>query len=294
MTLPLIPIGLLPISAASGLVSLQGRLWTVADDETVLVGAGPDGRWEERIELVSDRLPADPPARKRRKPDFESIAVLPDDRLLVVGSGSTPARRRGVVVELRSRTAQVVDLTPLFLALEAEIDELNLEGAVVHGDALYFAQRGNGARPPDPHGKSEPASNALVRLDLRRVLASMTRGEIGAQALEAIEPVELPSLDGVPLGLTDLASDGADLYFAAAAEDSASTYHDGACLGSVLGRLSLDGSVAALRLLEGRAKIEGLALRRSGTRDLRAWLVSDPDDRAVQARLFRIDALELG
>jgi hypothetical protein len=223
MTLPLIPVGLLPLSAASGLVALQGRLWTVADDETVLFGSGPDGRWDERIELVPDRLPADPSARKRRKPDFESLAVLPDDRLLVLGSGSTAARRRGVVVDLRARLVRVIDWTPLFLALEAEIPELNIEGAVVQGDALYLAQRGNGARTPDPSGRGGLAQNALVRLDLRRVLAAIPRAEIGAETLAAIAPVSLPSLEGVPLGLTDLASDGSDLYFAAAAEDSEST-----------------------------------------------------------------------
>lgn len=268
-------------------------LWTVGDDETVLVGSGPDGRWDHRIELVPDRLPPDPAARKRRKPDFESIASLPDDRILVLGSGSTPSRRRGVVVDVPVGTARAIDLTPLFLALETEIADLNVEGAVVHGDALFLAHRGNGARDPDPRAKRALSRNALVRLDLERVLAAMARSAVGAEALEAIEPVELPNVDGVPLGLTDLASDGVSLYFTAAAEDSASTYHDGACLGSVIGRLSSGGDVRAFRSLEGREKIEGLAVRRTGASDVRAWLVSDPDDRAVPAQLFRIDALGL-
>lgn len=289
MPLPLIPIGLLPVSAASGLVALQGMLWTVADDETSLIGSGPDGRWDQRFELVPDRLPAEPAARKRLKPDFESIAVLPDDRLFVLGSGSTPARRRGVVVDLRSRIVQGVDLTPLFRALETEFAELNVEGAVVYGDGLFLAQRGNGTRAADSRATIERGRNALIRLDLGRVLESMKRSGIGAEAIEAIVPVELPRLEGVPLGLTDLASDGTDIYFAAAAEDSASTYHDGACLGSVLGRLSLDGEVAALWPLAGREKIEGLVVRRSDGMSVDAWLVSDPDDREVSAKLFRTD-----
>ena len=165
MILPLIAIDTLPLSAASGLVELREALWTVADDETVLVGSTSVGAWNERVVLVLDRLPADPVDRKRRKPDFEAIAVLPDERLFVLGSGSTPSRRRGVVVDLRARVPGVIDLTPLFLALEEQIPELNLEGAVVHGNALFLAQRGNGAS----------AGNALVRLDLSRVLASMAR-----------------------------------------------------------------------------------------------------------------------
>lgn len=280
-TLPLIPIGRLPISAASGLVEIRGMLWTVADDETVLVGSGTAGRWDDRIVLVSDRLPADPVARKRRKPDFEAIAVLPDERLLVLGSGSTPSRRRGVVVDLRSRVANGIDLTPLFILLEARIPELNIEGAVVHGDALFLAQRGNGAS----------AGNALVRLDLARALASIAHCELAAGTLDRTVRVELPKRGGVPLGLTDLASDGRDLYFSAAAEDSASTYDDGACLGSVLGRISEGGSVMGLCPLEGRMKIEGLSVERTDAGELRAWLVADPDDRGARAELYRIDAL---
>lgn len=286
MTLSMLPIGSLPISAASGLVEVHETLWVVADDENVLVGSGSGGSagpWDERIVLVSDRLPADPVARKRSKPDFEAIAVLPGERLFVLGSGSTPSRRRGVVVDLDTRAPRVIDLTSLYLALEKRLPELNIEGAIVHGAALFLAQRGNGPS----------AGNALVRLDLDRTLASIEHDEISAETLDCIHRVELPAIHGVPLGLTDLASDGHDLYFSAAAEDSASTYDDGACLGSVLGRISEDGSVTALAALEGRAKIEGLTVVRTGAGELRALLVADPDDREVRAQLYRIDALEL-
>lgn len=283
MPLPLTPIGRLPFSAASGLVELREMLWTVADDETVLVGSRFDGPWDQRIELVADRLPFDPAARKRRKPDFEAIAILPDERLFVLGSGSTPARRRGVVVDVRERVPRIVDLSALHRVLEAEIPELNLEGAVVHGDDLFLAQRGNGPR----------AQNALVRLDLARVLESLARLELGPESLDAIVTVELPDVEGVPLGLTDLASDGAEMYFSAAAEQSASTYEDGACRGSAIGRLSVGGVVTALRETEGRAKIEGLSVKRSRSDAIRAWLVADPDDRDVMGQVFRIDDLSL-
>jgi len=286
MLLSLIPIGPLPISAASGLVEVRETLWVVADDENVLVGsgsAGSGGAWDERIVLVADRLPEDPVARKSRKPDFEAIAILPAERLFVLGSGSTPSRRRGVVVDLQTRVVTGIDLTPLFVALERQIPELNIEGAVVHGDGFFLAQRGNGVS----------AWNALVRLDLVRALSSMARFELAADTLEWIVRVELPSIDDVPLALTDLASDGHELYFSAAAEDSASTYHDGACRGSVLGRISERGTVAALRRLEGHAKIEGLCVDRKVAGKMRAWLVGDADDREVRAQLYRIDALEL-
>jgi hypothetical protein len=281
MTIALTPIETLPVSAASGLAAVGERFWTVADDETVLVGSGAKGDWTERIELVPDRLPEAHAARKRTKPDFEAIAVLPDGRLLVLGSGSTPARRRGVVVDLDTRRVRVVDLALLYVALGAQLAELNIEGAVVHGGAMFLAQRGNG----DP---GAGATNALVRLDLERILAGIGRGALEAEALVGIARVELPAIEGVGLTLTDLATDGQALCFSAAAENSASTYHDGACLGSAIGRLSVDGRVEALELLEGHEKIEGLAVVRTRAGAREAFVVADPDDRAKRARLFRV------
>jgi hypothetical protein len=283
MTLEITLIDTLPVSAASALVEVHETLWAIADDETMLIGTDASPAWTERIVLVPDVLPSEAKERKRRKPDFESIAVLPDDSLFVLGSGSTSSRRRGVVVDIDVRVPRIVDLTPLYLALEVELPELNIEGAVVHGESLWLAQRGNGAS----------YGNALVRLDLGRALASISKGELAESALVRIVPVVLPMIEGVPFGFTDLASDGHDLYFSAAAEDSASTYLDGACLGSILGRLNDDGSLAATRSLPGRAKIEGLTLSRSHAGTIRALLVADPDDPNVNAPLYRIDRLEL-
>jgi hypothetical protein len=284
MTIALTPIATLPISAASGLVAIGDTFWTVADDETVLVGSGPDGGWTERIVLLPDRLPDEHAARKRAKPDFESIALLPDGRLFVLGSGSTPARRRGVVVDLDTRRGRVVDLALLYVALEARLPELNIEGAVVHDGAFFLAQRGNGAQ----------GANALVRLDLEQVLAGIGQGVLEVDVLVGLARVELPKFDGVALSLTDLATDGAALYFSAAAEDSASTYHDGTCRGSAIGRASLDGRLEALAMFEGREKIEGLAVQRTCAGALRAWVVADPDDRARRAQLFGVDAGGVG
>jgi hypothetical protein len=67
----------------------------------------------------------------------------------------------------------------------------------------------------------------------------------------------------------------------AAAEDTADPYEDGPCTGSVVGVLEADGRVAFMEQVEGRFKIEGVAVRPSGL-----LLVADPDDPTQHAPLF--------
>ncbi len=96
------------------------------------------------------------------------------------------------------------------------------------------------------------------------------------------------ALDGVPLGLTDLCAlpDGR-LLFSAAAEDSDNPVADGAVAGSVLGWLAPTGRLALLGRLPGALKVEGLAVRPEG-QGLRAWLVTDADQRGQAAQLLEL------
>lgn len=283
LVLDLTTIAALDVSAASGLVALGDRLCVVADDETFLAVFALDGTPLTRIALVADALPATHAERKRHKPDFEALALLPDGCLLALGSGSTEARMRGAWVEpWPGARARSVDLAPLYARLRAEVPELNVEGAAVAGDALWLLQRGNG-----------PARfNACIELDLARVLGSLAEhGRLDATALRAITRVTLGDLDGVPLSFTDaVAWPGGGLLFSAAAEDSPDTVADGPCAGSVVGVLS-EGRIIRASRVRPLCKIEGIALACRG-RDRAAapealWLVADADDRQVPASLFR-------
>lgn len=260
----------LEVSAASGCVVRDGRVYVVADDDPHLWGFSLEGKRVERLRLLSGVMPSDAESRKAVKPDLEALAVLPDGALLAIGSGSTPRRRRAALV--REGRATAIDCTQLFVTLEQEFDALNLEAAVVVGDQLIFGQRGNGP------GRQ----NALVRLSLRSALAGFAMGELSAVAIESIDPLALGDLDGVPLTLTDLArSDDGRLFFSAAAEDTDDPYEDGECVGSIVGEL-LGGRVSWTARLSSPLKLEGLAQY-----DATRWvMVADADDPSVPAKLL--------
>ncbi len=267
-------VGRLTVSAASACVVRQGRLYVVADDDVTLRSFALDASPLEVVSLFPDAMPADEKARKKVKPDLETLAVLPDGSLLALGSGSSAARQRAAWVRFSGSGVQVdvVDCAPLFARLAREFEQLNVEGLVVQGDALVLGQRGNGAK----------RENALVRLDLAQVLRCLDRGALRADVVLGVERVDLGELDGVPLSLTDLAlgSDGS-LRFSAAAEDTEDPYVDGVCAGSVIGAID-GGRVSWSERVSLVVKIEGLTLIKGD----RWALVADADDPTVMAPLF--------
>ena len=262
----------LQVSAASALVWHAGVLMLVADDDVLLHCYNLDGQLLAQHVLLDEQLPQDPVARKAVKPDFEMLCQLPGGGLLALGSGSTDRRRRGVL--WHPGRARPIDLAPLYLALEQQLPQLNLEGAVVQGSRLWLAQRGN----------AENSGSALIGLDLPTVMAQLEHARLGPECLCEIMPLQLGQVGSVPLTLTDLCLDlHGRLLFCAAAEDTASTYADGPCLGSAVGWLE-DGRVLALWSLAGNTKIEGICVVGDGS----LYLVNDPDDAAARSCLYRL------
>jgi hypothetical protein len=271
----------LDISAASGLVALDERLYAVADDELFLASYDFAGTPLARVALFAGELPEAHAERKAHKPDLEALAALPDGRLFAFGSGSTARRMRGALIDpLQAQRAREIDLAPLYAALARKLPELNIEGATVHQDRLWLAQRGNGAG----------GLNACIELDLRAALADIDGGVLSDAALRGVHAVSLGTLDGVPLGFTDLcAHPRAGLLFTAAAEGGSSTYEDGACAGSVIGSLSPQGEVRRVQRVEQVCKLEGVAVAHGDRQDLVLFLVADPDDRTQRAPLYRTE-----
>lgn len=260
----------LHVSAASGLLWREDALWVVSDDRSLIDRIDPrSGAPLEPIVLL-DGAPSHP---KASKPDLEALIDLGARGVLALGSGSRAQRRRGFWH--RAGAVRVLDLTPLYTHLEAELGTLNIEGGLLRGDELWLAHRGTGQ------------ASALVRVDARAVLGGDASA---AQARPRIDRVALGMLDGIMLGWTDLAADpDGRVWFLAAAENTTDPYLDGHCAGSVIGVLDDVLRPRVLARLRPDIKAEGLCLCERDARTLRGWVVSDADDPAQPAALYELE-----
>jgi hypothetical protein len=293
------------ISAASGLVRRGDYFFVIADDEMQLgIFLATPLQPGTALPLLAGELPLKPRARKRAKPDFEVLVELPPSRtrpygaLLILGSGSTSQRNRGVLLALTAQgqpeqlTPLTLDLTPLYAALDREFGTINIEGAVVQHEQLLLMQRGN-----KKHGV-----NAIVQLDLatllheialhdveaEKLVAERANTTIGATALRTIQTYALGSIDGVALGFTDATClpDG-QLLAIAVAEDTDDAYADGATLGSCLCRFDRDNRLLAITALDSATKIEGITVWQNAAANADTVLafVTDADDVTIPAYL---------
>lgn len=279
------------LSAASGLVQRQGRLYVVADDENhlaVLDATSGTGHW---LRLFDGELPDAPGARKAAKPDLETLIELPASSearfgaLLVLGSGSRPNRQRGVLVAFDasgelSGAPRLIDLAPLYAPLRVLAGALNLEGGLCRGDEFLLLQRANQGQ----------ARNLCLRFTWREVWPWLLRGDGAPPRMREPVGYELGAIDGVALGFSDAAAlpDG-EWVFSAVAEATSDSYRDGACAGSAVGVVTADGRLRSLQRLAGSWKVEGIAATLlAGENALALTLVTDADDRARPASCLKV------
>ena len=183
----------LHLSAASGLACLNSFNYVVADDELHLgVFRTNSPEPGHLIRLFDGELPASKSDRKKQKPDFEALTLLPaygnypHGALLAIGSGSQPNRRLGALLGLDATGAvrgspQVVDLSPILASLDDEFPELNIEGAAVSGAELRLFQRGN----------KRHAENAIIRFQLSAFLDALSSEQTSAIKPSAIRTFDL-------------------------------------------------------------------------------------------------------
>ncbi len=284
------------VRAGSGLRRWGEHLVVVQDDVNAL--ALVDARTALARPLLLPRGPgerrqfSEAEGTKASKMDLEACVVLPDGRLVALGSGSRPLREQLVVVD-QERRVRVVDGAELYAHLRATTDfagsELNLEGAAVSGEALWLFQRGNGA----PVDGIAPQS-AMGALDLAAFVRWLD-GVGPTPELQSVVTVDLGSVRGVPFGFTDATPlpDGR-IAFLAGAEASADAYSDGAVVGARIGIADPNAIVVADVVddtgLPVPWKLEGLDyVGRADTGKLEFLVVTDMDDPDSPAGLASLD-----
>lgn len=279
------------LSAASGMAVQGDLLCAVADDEHCLamfaLGTAEPGKL---VRLIDDDLPKSAAQRKKVKPDFEILLALPGanlpganlpraggNRLLALGSGSTPQRMRGAIIDLPANDSKdgkprvrLIDLQPLFASIAPLVSEVNLEGAVLNGDQLLLFNRGN---------MQFPASHILA-IPLAAVLDG------GPMVASVCAALKLPMVSGVPLTVTDACRlNNGHILLCAVAEATADSYADGALMGAAIVELDAQFNLLAVEPLEPPLKVEGIATRLTDE-GVHLLCVTDADDPNCAAGLY--------
>ena len=253
------------LPSASGIEIIGPTAYVIGDDSPQLylldvasLGVLSRVPLFETTDFGTGRLP------KATKPDLEAMTALtwPDGRagVLVLGSGSTPARATGWFVPVSGQAPQRVDLAPLYAMLAAQLPAgvvLNLEAAATTATELLLFQR--------TVGRADAA--LLFSLPLVETLAYL-RAAPGAQPPAVHQLVfELPLLAGCPAGFSGATFADGHLFVSASVENTANAVLDGAVLGSFVGVVDVAARKATLAQLtwaNGRpylGKVEGLAVR---------------------------------
>ncbi len=277
-----------PVTAASGIAPL-GDGWLVAqDDATHVAWQRPGGVVPVRVlpPVGGHDTFSEAAGTKGLKPDLEVACPVEadgDPAVLLLGSGSTVRRTRGVLVTLDGDRphARATDLAPLYAAVAARLGladgQLNLEGASRAGDVLRWYQRGNLAAG---------VPNAGVEVPLEALVAVLLgRADPAAVPLGTVHVLDLGEVGGVGLAVTDAVAlpDGRELL-SAAAEDTPNAVDDGPVVATAL--VLADGGrvldTAPVPEVDGRVvKVEGLALRGAAGGTVHLVAVVDADDPAL-------------
>lgn len=259
------------IGSASGLLLKNDQLNVISDNGTFLYTYELKSAHLNRYPLAAH--PAENIAKKT-KPDFEAITAY-GDKLYIFGSGSTENRNQ--MVSLDAKTKELLataDMTGLYHKMQEHAGinsaNFNLEGAVFTGTDWYFLNRGNGGA-----GK-----NGLFKV-------SGKIPEVSSKV--SFTEIQLPAIKGIPTGFTDAILIDQQIYFLAAAEDSNSTYQDGAVFGTLIGSIQLGKmELEFSKQISDRHKFEGLTLKEQTKHQLTFLLCEDNDTDKLQADIYQL------
>lgn len=256
------------IGSASGILYHNDLLYVISDNSTYLYEYNIPIEKLNKIPLVDypqENIP------KKDKPDFESISFL-ENKLYILGSGSTVNRNKVVRYKLTSKKLSQKDFSIIFQdikkQLEIKDEELNIEGLIQQNNIMYLFQRGNGMN----------SKNGIIYSN-----------EGTENRVFKFVPFDLPKINNVSSTFTDAILIEDKIYFLAAAEDTNSTYDDGEVLGSIIGTIDLKTMKLENYLkISDTHKFEGLTLYKKTATHIELLLCEDNDSELLETTIYKL------
>jgi hypothetical protein len=262
------------IGSASGLFLLEDLLYIIGDNSGYLNEYNIKTKALRKIQILFDKtfdqLENVP---KSLKPDFE-ILCQHNNKLYILGSGSTP--KRNLMIEFDLKTQKVVqkDLTETYSRLKSisKIDDqnFNLEGAIFKGTEWLLFNRGNG-------------------IDAKNGIFKIQEADLVKASQIKFNSFKLPNIDHVESSFTDAALVKNEIFFIATAEDTKSTYADGEILGSFIGSINLQTlKLTFSNKISGKHKFEGITLLNQGEHSTTFLLCEDRDSEELKTIIYKL------
>jgi hypothetical protein len=258
------------IGSASGLIYKDNSLFIIGDNSGFLYEYNIESKNLQRqpiIETARENI------AKSEKSDFEAITHF-GDNLYVFGSGSTPKRNKMIEINTVKKEIATNDLTDLYEVMqsfgEIKPKDFNIEGAIYNGESWFLLNRGN--------GKSK--KNVVFTI----------HGKIVTNEFNILSnEYKLPKINGVRSSFTDGILVDSKIYFLATAEDTDSTYTDGAILGSCIGRIDLETmKIDFVEKISDSNKFEGITLYSKNNEVIEFLLCEDNDTTALESNIYKL------
>ena len=258
------------IGSASGLIYHNQRLYLISDNCTFLYKYNIENQQLTKSALVINPQENIP---KTEKLDFEAIAKN-QDTLYVFGSGSTHKRNNLVHHNLSNKENNKYDVSNLYSTLqsfgEIKPEDFNIEGAIIKDSTTYLFNRGNG----------KTNKNVIFTID----------GDYLKDEFRIISNnYKLPKIKEVRTSFTDAILVENTIYFLATAEDTISTYDDGAILGTIIGNINLETmKLGKTKKITSTLKLEGITLYSNNKDEISFLLCEDNDTEILESNIYKL------
>jgi hypothetical protein len=274
------------ISSASGVDYFNGNYYIVSDNNSYLFILDKSQRVVNKIKLYDAPLNPKGVISKSQKEDLESISIDKYSKtptLMTLGSGSSPLRNNGYIINLRTKEKTKLDLSQLYQAMLKQgkfppKTYLNIEGLAITQDHIYLANRGNSYINLLYIFDKKELSNYL--LDTGRSIPTMK-----------ILPLKLPAIGKHMSTISGLGYSPVNntLLFTSSIEVDSSSYDDGMILASFVGAVPISKLKPYVDLTNFsdaiinkhgiiQTKAEGIVAIKSYKKDISVFVVSDNDN----------------